>query len=318
MPVLILRAAVKAGWGQGWLNPTGGSPPPPTFVPIASPPLLWGQTTSSQFGILCPIPASPGSSGEGSISLSFPLSSRISVYVCVCGEGGAQGAPTRPSAQRLRLRSGSGLCRGGEMRGPRPPAPRGQHLHGAGEGEGAGGGVGGGSGRGGRKRRRRRAEAEGPAGRRERRLRGGCAWGAGGGWRDGWRDEGWRKEGRQDGGMERPQPPPPPPLQLGVPLAAAFLPHSSLCLSPHEHRGPSAGLRCHAAPAFPNPHPSCPPFLSSAPHSHSLPSAAAAWDCRSASPPQHPMGGWPWAHGTRLGPETVPEHPGFILDLILL
>lgn len=127
--------------------------------------------------------------------------------------------------------------------------------------------------------------------------------------------------------MESPQPPPPPPLQLGVPLAAAFLPHSSLCLSPHEHLGPSAGLRCHAAPAFPNPQPSCPPFPSSAPQSHALPSAAPAWDGPSA-PPSNP---WacgcshlhrcvphPRVQGTRLGPETVPEHPGLVLDLVLL
>lgn len=61
--------------------------------------------------------------------------------------------------------------------------------------------------------------------------------------------KGWM-EGRREG--ERKQPPPPPPMQPkpGVFLSAAFLPHSSLCLSSHEHRGTSAGSCCHAA-AYP-------------------------------------------------------------------
>lgn len=63
------------------------------------------------------------------------------------------------------------------------------------------------------------------------------------------------------------------------------------------------------------------------PPSHALPSAAPAWDGPSA-PPSNP---WacgcshlhrcvphPWVQGTRLGPETVPEHPGLVLDLVLL
>lgn len=141
MPVPILRAAVKAGWGQGWLNPTGGSPPPPTFVPIASPPLLWGQTTSSQFGILCPIPASPGSSGEGSISLSFPLSSRISVYVCVCvGGGGGSGSAHPPqctkaaSAKRLKALSGRRDAGPPASGSPRAAPPWGRGRRGSGGG----------------------------------------------------------------------------------------------------------------------------------------------------------------------------------------
>lgn len=143
-------------------------------------------------------------------------------------------------------------------------------------------------------------------------------------------DGGMRDGGRRDGRMEGWRARSRRLLLLCSSECRSLLLSSrtapSACL-PTNTAGPPPGFAAMRHLHSPTRNPLVRPSPPLPPQSHALPSAAPAWDGPSA-PPSNPRAcgcshlhrcvPHPWVQGTRLGPETVPEHPGLVLDLVLL